>query len=114
MTLSEIARRIEEIRAGTLPSSIADTLGWIAFEDPNEFNRDVPLPHDIARHMLIGAMVMATGARRGEGGWSITLPWLIGHAEAFRLKSFLDSDHGNDPLRSLLAAFERVFAKEAT
>jgi len=112
MTLSEIARRIEEIRAGTLPSSIADTLGWIAFEDPNEFNRDVPLPHDIARHMLIGAMVMATKASRAfteaddDSEDEFIYGWSVGSFTIW------DSDHGNDPLRSLLAAFERVYAKE--
>jgi len=108
LTLSEIARRIEAARPGTLPTSIRIDDGQIVQRSTQSLLRDV-IRDDIARHMLIGAMVMATGARRGEGGWSITLPWLIGHAEAFRLKSFLDSDHGNDPLRSLLAAFERVY-----
>lgn len=120
MTLSEIARRIEEIRPGTLPESVwteIDSEGrWMLVESRWNDNRmndgDQEVADDIARHMLIGAMVMATGAKRVGGAWSLTMPCQVGDARAFCLNLFLDSDHGNDPLRSLLAAFERVYAKE--
>lgn len=116
MTLSEIARWIEEIRPKTLPESIGhNEAGICTHVDRGAAGlRYGVLPDDIARHMLIGAMVMATGAKRVGGAWSLTMPCQVGDARAFCLNLFLDSDHGNDPLRSLLAAFEAVYAKEAT
>ena len=115
MTLSEIARRIEEIRAGTLPRllSVGTESLWTNCADSPKFV--ARLPDDIARHMLIGAMVMAMGAKRlnfdplwERPGWAAPKSVVGGCVSAVEF----DSDHGNDPLRSLLAAFERVYAKE--
>lgn len=113
MTLSEIARRIEEIRVGTLPPEFIESFladGW-AWCSPDR-SIEIPLPDDLARHMLIGAMVMATKASRAfteaddDSEDEFIYGWSVGSFTIW------DSDHGNDPLRSLLAAFERVYAKE--
>lgn len=117
MTISEIARRIEALRPGTLPKSYAQRLLHDKFGAFAAATGTLPcpqLPDDIARDMLIGAMVMATKARRGENGWEVVC--LVRNdfgGTAFHTIYLPDSDHGNDPLRSLLAAFERVYATEA-
>lgn len=113
MTLAEIARRIEAIRPGTLPRllSVGTESLWTNCADSPEFV--ARLPDDIARHMLIGAMVMATKASRAfteaddDSEDEFIYGWSVGSFTIW------DSDHGKDELRSLLAAFEAVYAKEA-
>jgi len=116
VTLSEIARRIEEIRPGSLPKSLFVNYGelrlvWSRCVEPDGTTSaaSVPLPDDIARATLGWAMVMAMRAKRDSCGWII-----LAHQppDGWCDQHFADLDHGNDPLRSLLAAFERVYAKE--
>ncbi len=121
MTLSEIARRIEAARPGTLPPRLwpgtpSELWTWCAHDRAIE----ISLHDDLARFTLIGAMVMATDAIRGDGVWYVDAPVgrLLHESQEVVCETdtieFADSDHGNDPLLSLLAAFEAVHAKEAT
>jgi hypothetical protein len=110
MTLSEIARRIEALRPGTLPPHLwpgtpSELWTWCAHDRSIE----IALHDDIARLTLIGAMVMAVSETRH-------LRRMIGDVFAWQLGSdyrctiHFDRDHANDPLLSLLAAFEAVHA----
>ncbi len=109
MTISEIARRIEELRPGTLPRllSVGTESLWTNCADSPKFV--ARLPDDIARATLIGAMVMATKAARDSYGWGVMVDR---SGDAWCDQVFNDSDHSDDPLLSLLAAFEAVYAKE--
>ncbi len=120
MTLAEIARRIEQIRPKTLPESICRDCLCANHEGHEESRHvclnfidhplDTPLHDDIARLTLIGAMVMAIPNHvqrdASAGIWTIAMPlYPVSKSDCY---------HANDPLLSLLAAFEAVYEKEAT
>jgi hypothetical protein len=99
-TLTEIAAEIRKHAPGAMTPglTIEDHYGI-----PTLHSFGVYLHGDIARHVLGFAMVMGGGISRFEEphGWTAQ----IEEPESVTAEHFLDSDHGNDPLLSLYAAW---------
>lgn len=102
--LAEIAGEIERRRKGTLPKSVHADGGklWCAV---CVYSIDAAVIHDdAAEQMLIGAMVMATGADRTAIGWRVVV--------VDKVQAALDVLHGG-PLESLFALFCAAFPEVA-
>lgn len=106
MTLPEMASEIERLRPGTLRDIIDPETGclWMTTASDDRFR--IPLPDAALAAILRDAMVMATNARRGHGGWEVVALCTndLG-GTAYRTCFFPDRDHANDHTASLFAAF---------
>ncbi len=111
LTCADVARRIEAAMPGTLRPYIQIGDGRLWSHCSTFSGNSVVMHEQLAEWALIGAMVMATNARRNTDEWSIPVvppedqPWWED------MRTFADSDHANDPLLSLLAAFEFCVAQ---
>jgi hypothetical protein len=107
-TLTEIAAEIRKHAPGAMPESLHTGPAGPGFFSESTTGREKLrlLPDYIARHVLIAAMVMDMGVQRE---WSIDGEaeyWWHAYSPALDDgKDFPDSDHGNDPLLSLYAAW---------
>ncbi len=108
-TLTDIAASLRRHSPGALPV-LGDEDGRLCMIESSgrgEYaaNWHVPLPDDIARHVLIAAMVMDCGAQRDWLQDKSTRWWYVTRKDGVEEKSFEDKDHNNDPLLSLYGAW---------
>lgn len=106
-TITDIAAAIRKHSPGVLPEKI-DYLGsrypLCMIDTKGEF---VPLPDDIARHVLGFAMVLDGKIHRHDGAWVVVSEEPFeGGRRWFSQLAFRDADHGGDALVALLRAWE--------
>jgi len=98
MTLSEIAAAIRRVSPGAVPKQFHERNGVMCVSYPGHESGLAPLPDDIARHVLMAAMVLDAKADRFapcDDGWIVhrrrtDVPSDTTHES----KAFFDVDHG--------------------